>query len=233
MRINEAKDIFAEVLTIDCPVCSVAENFLCDTYDVWVHDERITYANIEDDQYLRLATIKRMKVPTSKPDLGDRYVAFSHSANTFYELFSAFNRDVTRAPNQESSEPRSTLRSLYLAMVASLMDLSNDFTKFSSMYENQDLSPEDRKKFSELTDQVFALRRNQELFANALRNRIESSSDVTFDEALKENFRQFELDFLRFSLQYSVATDHLLGSNLEGVFEVFSEAYDDKHEIND
>lgn len=234
MLANEAKVIFAEVIDNRCVICGIAEQELCDTPTEWVHEERITYAEIPNDRYLRVAAMKRIKLPKSKPTLGDAYAGFVESTYTFYDLFAAFNREATRFAGKDREESVLTSRAYFRLLAITLKTLEQDFTDFANFYKQQNLTAGERNDFELLTKSVHDMNANFASFTTALRTSIDRKTGpgvMTVDE-LRHSFINLKREHLKFSLDYSIFMNQLLSQNLDEVLDTLSRAYDDEESAN-
>lgn len=229
MRVNEAKAIFAEVLKVDCRVCGKLAKNLCETKNDWVHEQRIDDAEIEDDGYLRIAAVRKITMPSTKPSLGDSYAALQHSAMNFSELFGAFNREITASRFEKNYERGLSVRALYLAVSNAVTALEKDFDDFNDFYEKEVLNDEERAMHEALTKSVHNVKRDLEAFTEELKTspELESTEDQTF-KVFEEGFNSLKREILRFSIDYGTYVHHLIAENLEQTFELFSEAFDDR-----
>lgn len=234
MLANEAKAIFADVLENACVVCGADVHELCDTKTEWVHDERITYAEIPNDRYLRVAAIKKIKLPSAKPNLGDSYAAFVDSTYTFYDLFAAFNREATRFSGRNSEANVLTTRAFFRLLATTIKTLEIDFQDFANFYSQQKLTDREQSDFERLTKGIHDLDANFAGFTNAMRIATaddEAPGPMTVED-LRHSFTNLRREHLKFSLDYSIFMNNLLGQNLEDVINTLAKAHNDEEPAN-
>lgn len=232
MRPNEVRIVFQEVLRVPCPECHVTRGEICDTQHFWVHLDRITAAEVENDRYLRIAAVKPHKIPVREENIGDRYAAFAKNALDFNEVFLAFDRlSMETSPQAQPGVP---IRRLFLDLAEVVQKMFENFGRFSALYAEQDeLDPVLGRKYLELVESVNELTLSYTYFLAAFEKEAEQDDapeELTLPTVARmaDIFTQLSEDFLRFSLEYNLLRQTLLRRNLSRSLGLLAEGFDDQ-----